>query len=375
MGGPLHGLKVIEMTGMGPGPLGGQLLADLGAEVTAIDRISGPRVKQDVNRRGKKSVSLNLKTPDGLDVARRLIAQADVLIEGFRPGVMEKLGLGPDRCCGENPRLIFGRITGWGQDGPLAQTAGHDINYLSLTGMLGAMGAQGEPPFPPLNLVADYGGGTMFLLLGILAALFERDRSGSGQVVDAAMIDGVSAFTGLLQMMRASGQWTDQRQSNILDGAAPYYRCYETLDGKYIAVGCIEPQFYAEFLRLAGLPADYAANQNDRSVWTERCREFEALFRGKTRASWMQIFEGSDACVSAVLEVHELGQHRHATARGMFIELDGVHQAAPAPRFDRTPPSMPSAPTAPGADADRVLSENGFSSSEIARLRQVGALA
>ena len=301
MSGALSGLKVVEMAGLGPCPLAGQLLADHGADVVVIDRASRKPDPRDVNHRGKRSVAVNLKSEAGVEVARKLIAQADVLIEGFRPGVMEKLGLGPEECLTLNPRLIYGRMTGWGQDGPLAHTAGHDLNYLSITGALHAMGRKGEPPVPPLNLAADYGGGTMFLLFGVLMALYERSSSGKGQVLDVAMSEGVPAMMGLLHSMLAQGFWSPQRDSNMLDGAAPYSRCYETKDAKFLSVGAIEPQFYAELVQLAGLPEADRSTQNDRGIWPDRAEAYAALFRTKTRDEWVKIFDGSDACVAPVL--------------------------------------------------------------------------
>mgnify|MGYP000743004712 CR=1 FL=1 len=275
MSGPLRGLKVVEMQGIGPAPLAGQFLADLGAEVTLITRASGKADPTDINNRGKRSVALNLKSPEGVEVALALIDRADILIEGFRPGVMERMGLGPDACLSRNPGLIYGRMTGWGQDGPLAQTAGHDINYLGLTGFLNAIGHADRAPAPPLNIGADYGGGTMFLLFGIMAALYERQGSGQGQVIDAAMVDGASALMALIHSMSAGGLWSERREANLLDGGAPFYRSYECADGKFIAVGPLEPQFFAELVRLADLPDDHRASQMDPRNWAERDVEYD----------------------------------------------------------------------------------------------------
>ena len=374
MAGPLDGLKIVEMAGLGPCPLAGQLLADLGAEVVVIDRKSAAADPTEVNRRGKHSVALNLKSPLGLDAARRLIGQADILIEGFRPGVMEKLGLGPSDCHEINPRLIIGRMTGWGQTGPLAMTAGHDINYLALSGALGAIGAADGPPVPPLNLVADYGGGTMFLIFGVLAALFERGKSGRGQVVDAAMVDGVPAMMGLIHQGLAQGWWRKGREGNMLDGGAPYYRCYVTKDGRALSVGPLEPQFFAERVELAGLPAAHCHDQTEPATWADRRALYAQVFARKTRDEWMEIFAGSDACVAPVLDWDEVEHHPQTAARGTFVRVGGVMQAAPAPRFDRTPAAAPAAPGAAGQDTDAILSALGYDAAELARLRDEGVL-
>lgn len=374
MAGPLDGLKLVEMAGLGPCPLAGQLMADLGATVVVIDRASAPADATDVNRRGKQSVALNLKSPDGLEAARRIIAQSDILIEGFRPGVMEKLGLGPAACHAINPGLIFGRMTGWGQDGPLAMTAGHDINYLSLSGALGAIGRADGPPVPPLNLAADYGGGSMFLIFGVLAALYERSRSGRGQVVDAAMVDGVPAMMGLIHQWLALGRWGQGREANLLDGGAPFYRCYATKDGRALSVGPLEPQFFAELVTLAGLPEAHRADQNDPATWPARRALYAQVFARKTRDEWMAIFEGTDACVAPVLDWDEVEHHPHNAARGTFLRVDGVMQAAPAPRFDRTPAAMPGVPGAPGQDADTVLTGLGYDAATLEAMRRTGAL-
>lgn len=374
MAGPLDGLKLVEMAGLGPCPLAGQLMADLGAEVVVIDRISAQAVASEINRRGKKSVALNLKSAEGRAAAMRLIARADILIEGFRPGVMEKLGLGPAECHAANPGLIFGRMTGWGQEGPLAMTAGHDINYLSLSGALGAIGRADAPPVPPLNLVADYGGGAMFLIFGVLAALYEKGRSGLGQVVDAAMVDGVPAMMGLLHQWQAQGQWRQGREGNLLDGGAPFYRCYATKDGRALSVGPLEPQFFAQLVALAGLPPEHCADQNNPATWPDRRALYAQVFARKTRDEWMDIFAGSDACVAPVLDWDEVEHHPHNAERGTFLRVQGVLQAAPAPRFDRTPAATPQPPTAPGADTEAVLSGLGYDSAALERLRADGAL-
>lgn len=372
--GPLAHLRIIEMAGLGPGPLAGQLLADLGADVIVIDRASGKANPADINRRNKRSVALNLKSDEGREAALKLIGKADALIEGFRPGVMEKLGLGPDICQGRNPGLVFARMTGWGQEGPLAQTAGHDINYLSLTGALAAMGPADRPPMPPLNLAADYGGGTMFLIFGILSALLERQVSGKGQVVDAAMVDGVPAMMGVFHMFYHTGHWDLEREHNMLDGGAPYYRCYETSDGKAISVGPIEPQFFAELCEKAGVEHVDPREQVNKDNWPRLNKAYEDVFRTKTRDEWAAIFDGSDACVAPVLTMDEAPDHPHMKARCIFVEQDGVMQAAPAPRFDRTPAGPLRSPSAPGADTASVLEEAGFTTGEISAMKKAGTL-
>jgi alpha-methylacyl-CoA racemase len=374
MSGPLISLRVVEFSGIGPGPLVGQLLADLGADVVTVDRRSAKADPADVNRRNKRSVALDLRKAEGLAAVRCMLAGADVLIEGFRPGVMERLGLGPDVCLSANPRLVYGRMTGWGQTGPLAHTAGHDINYLGITGALHAIGRPDEPPVPPLNLVADFGGGSMFLIFGILAALFERSKSGHGQVVDAAMVDGVSAMMGGLHGMLARGLWSEQRGRNLLDGGAPFYRTYRTADGKYISVGALEPQFFAELVHRAGLPEQQIEIRNDREQWPDMHTRYAEMFRMRTRGEWMALFEGSDACAGPVLTFTEAAEHPHNAARGTFFRQDGVLQAAPAPRFGRTPAAWPRPPGAPGADTHAVLKESGATDEEIRQWQAAGAL-
>lgn len=371
MSGPLTALTVVQFSGLGPAPLAGQLLADLGADVITIDRASAPADPTDINRRGKRSIALNLKSDAGLAAARALIARCDLLIEGFRPGVMERLGLGPKEC---PDSLIYGRMTGWGQDGPWSQAAGHDINYLALTGALHAMGPADQPPVPPLNLVADFGGGTMFLLLGLLSAVIERSLSGKGQVVDAAMVDGVPAMMGLLHGMQARGTWSAAREANWLDGAAPFYRCYECADGKYISVGALEPQFFAELVEKAGLPVPDLSSQNDTKHWPQHRAGFAAVFKRKTRAEWAAIFDRSDACVAPVLDFYEAPAHPLNDARGVFYRDQGVTQASPAPRFSRTAPAKPARPGAIGADTDAVLESLGYDADARARLRQDGGI-
>ncbi|WP_335748554.1 CaiB/BaiF CoA transferase family protein [Sulfitobacter sp.] len=361
MTGPLASLKIVEFSGLGPAPLAGQLLADLGAEVITVDRRAAPANPTDINRRGKKSVVLDLKSDTGLAAAQRLIAASEVLIEGFRPGVMERLGLGPNAC---PERLIYARMTGWGQDGPLAQTAGHDINYLALTGALHAMGNADRAPVPPLNLVADYGGGTMFLLLGILSAVIERGVSGKGQVVDAAMVDGVPAMMGLIHAMLAQGKWSEARGTNWLDGGAPFYRCYTCACGGYVSVGALEPQFHALLLENAGLPAEHQASQNETAHWPERHALYAKAFAQRRRDEWSETFAGSDACVAPVLTFSEAQFHPHMAERGTFITSGGVMQAAPAPRFSRSAAGAPNPPSAVGAETDAVLEGLGYSAAE-----------
>jgi alpha-methylacyl-CoA racemase len=373
--GPLHGIRIVEMAGLGPAPFAAQLLADLGADVIVVDRSSARADPTDLNRRSKRSIALNLKNADAIRACRRLIDGSDVLIEAFRPGVMERLGLGPEACLQSNPRLVYGRMTGWGQSGPWAPMAGHDINYISLSGALNAVGHRDRPPVPPLNLFGDYGGGTMFLIFGVLAALLERERSGKGQVVDAAMVDGLSAMMSVFYMFQARGQWSEQREANMLDGGAHFYRCYETRDGKAISVGAIEPQFYAELCEKAGLPHDPPAVQHDRAGWPDLSERFAAMFRQRTRDEWAAIFEGSDACAAPVLTIAESEEHPHLKARGVLFRGEGeVLQAAPAPRFGRTPAPDVKAPRGQGADSAEILAEAGFSEAEIAELTKAGAI-
>ncbi len=371
MAGPLAGLKVVEITGIGPCPLAGQLLADLGACVTVIDRKSGKADETDINRRGKKSIALNLKHPDGVAIAKQMINAADVLIEGFRPGVMEKLGLGPDDL---DDHLVYGRMTGWGQEGPLAHAAGHDINYLSLTGGLAAMGKHGEAPPVPLNFVADFGGGTMFLLLGIMSALYERQSSGKGQVIDAAMVDGVTAMMGLVHTMKARGQWTDRRETNWLDGGAPFYTTYKTSDGKFMSVGSLEPQFHALLTELAELPQEHNTSQMDVEKWPERQALYAKVFASKTRDQWIEIFEGTDACVAPILTMDEAAEHPHNVAREMFASKDSPLQSSQAPRFSRSQTGPVNKPDAPGGATKELLLELGFDAEKIESLQTSGAL-
>jgi len=354
-GGPLAGVKVIELGGIGPGPHAGMVLADLGADVVRVRRPGGltmPSEDRDLLHRGKRIVDLDVKTRP--DMLLELAAKADVLLDCFRPGTCERLGIGPDDCAAVNPRLIFARITGWGQDGPLAQTAGHDINYLSQTGALSALGYRDRPPMPPLNLVADFGGGSMLVLLGIVVALYERERSGKGQVVDAAMVDGVSLLAQMMWTMKSTGALRDERESFLLDGGAPFYRCYETSDGKYMAVGAIEPQFFAALLTGLGLSPDEVPGQLDIGSYQRMYDVFAERFASRTRDEWTQAFTGTDACVTPVLTWREAAAADHLQARSTVITVHGVEQAAPAPRFSRTPAGPVGPPPATTTPLDQI---------------------
>jgi alpha-methylacyl-CoA racemase len=361
--GPLGGVRVVEMAGIGPAPFATMVLADLGADVIRVDRpatgdpVPDPRL--DVVNRGKRSIVADLKSEEGHELALRLAAGADVFVEGFRPGVMERLGLGPDDCAAVNPRLVYGRMTGWGQDGPLAPRAGHDIDYIALTGALWAIGRAGEPPVPPLNLVGDYGGGAMFLVVGVLAALLERTRSGRGQVVDAAMVDGTAVLTTLFAAMRATGEWTDRRGANRIDGGAPYYAVYGCADGGFLAVGAIEQRFYRELVERTGFRAgrDHRFRQPQPEEWEEHRTEWAALFRTRARDEWAALLGGTDACAQPVLDWAEAPRHPHLAARETFTTLDGIVQPAPAPRFSRTPARVGRRPPRPGDHTGEILAE------------------
>jgi len=364
MPGPLVGLRVIELAGIGPGPHAAMLLGDLGADVIRVERPSGGKqilqlapTADDQMLRGRRSVMLDLKDPAGRETVLRLVERADVLIEGLRPGVIERLGVGPADCHARNPRLVYARMTGWGQDGPLADRAGHDITYIALTGALHAIGTAGGKPVPPLNLVGDFGGGSMFLVLGVLAALWERDRSGAGQVVDAAMVDGVSVLAQMFWSLRACGLWSDQRGTNLLDSGTPFYDTYACADGHYVAVGALEPQFYAALLEGLGLIGEDLPGQLDQAGWPVLRQRFTDVFATRSRDEWVAVFEGTDACVAPVLSFAEVSTHPHIAARGTVITVDGVPQAAPAPRFSRTRPERPAPPPKPGADTTDVLAD------------------
>lgn len=356
--GPLKGVKVVEFAGIGPGPFCCMLLSDMGADVVRVDRKGARPMAKDVTARGRRSVALDLKDPNDIAVALALIEKADVLIEGFRPGVMERLGLGPDEARARNRRLIYGRMTGWGQSGPLAHAAGHDLNYIALSGALHAMGRKDAPPSPPLNLVGDYGGGALYLAMGVCAALFETQRSGEGQVIDAAITDGTASLMGVMYGLRASGIWSDERDANLLDGGAPFYDVYPTADDKYVAIGSLEPQFYALLLEKLGLEDDpLFAAQMDRSQWPAMSAKIAAVVKTKTRDEWTALMEGTDVCFAPVLTMAEAPGHPHNAARGAFAEVAGVTQPAPAPRFSRTPAAIQGPAAAPGADTEKVLTE------------------
>ncbi|WP_026075807.1 CaiB/BaiF CoA transferase family protein [Noviherbaspirillum massiliense] len=388
MGGPLQGLKVVEIVGIGPGPFCAMMLADMGAEVIRIDQKPGPSARKagigtippefDVLARGRPSAALDLKNPAGKRAALDLISRADALIEGFRPGVMERLGLGPDACLKTNPKLVYGRMTGWGQGGTLAHAAGHDLNYVALSGMLHAIGRRGEPPPPPLNLVGDFGGGGLLLAFGMVCAMLEAQGSGKGQVVDAAMTDGSALLGTMMYGMKAAGMWTTRRESNLLDGAAHFYDCYACADGKFISIGAIEPQFYAQLLERIGIEDEGLLKQLQEQMnprrWPELKQALAAIFRKRTRDEWCALLEGSDACFAPVLDMDEAPQHPHNQARATFIDIAGVTQPAPAPRFSRTPAEKPEPASAPGADTERVLAAWGFNAERIAELRAAQAI-
>jgi alpha-methylacyl-CoA racemase len=371
--GPLQGIRVLEVGGIGPGPFAAMVLADLGADVVRIDRPAAVQsdlhAAGDLLARGRRSVVVDLKHPEGVDVVLALAESSDALIEGFRPGVAERLGVGPDVCLERNPRLVYGRMTGWGQDGPYAHRAGHDIDYIALAGALEPIGRPGQPPTPPLNLVGDFGGGGMLLALGIACALVERASSGKGQVIDAAIVDGTALLTTLFHSIPMG-----QTATGALDGSAPYYDVYECADGKHVAIGAVEPEFFAELRRVMGLDGPEWDAQRDRATWPDRKRELAALFRTRSRSEWCAVFEGADACFAPVLSLDEAPLHPHNVARGTFVEVDGVVQPGPAPRFSRTPGTLRRPPVVPGQDTAEVLAEFGFDVGELARLRAAGVV-
>ena len=369
--GPLTGIKVIEMAAIGPVPFCAMMLSDMGAEVIRIDRLSqkGSGSSANVLYRGRKSVAFDLKNSIALDSTLRLSDQADVILEGFRPGVMERLGLGPEVCLERNPKLIYGRMTGWGQSGPLSHAAGHDINYISIAGALGSMGYADRPPAPPLNLIGDFGGGAMYLLAGILAAIVERNSSGKGQVVDAAMTDGTASLLSPFYGLMAMGMWSTERYSNRLDGGAFYYGSYECSDGKYISLGSLEPQFYALLLEKCGITDETFKEQSDQEAWPIKREKIEALFKTKTQQEWCGILEGTDVCFAPVLNLKEAPDHPHNKTRQTFVKVQGVTQPAPAPRFSRTQGKIQSPAALTGENTEEVLSDWGFSDSEISNLK------
>jgi alpha-methylacyl-CoA racemase len=380
MTGPLAGLRIVEFAGIGPAPFCAMMLADNGAEIIRIDRPGAERADPGVAdhfwNRSRKSIAIDLKSEAGIDCARRLVASADGVIEGFRPGVMERLGLGPDVLLADNPKLTFGRMTGWGQDGPYAGMAGHDINYIAISGALHAIGRREDGPVPPLNLIGDMGGGGMLLAFGMVSALLHAQRTGQGQVVDCAMSEGAAALMVMMYSMQASGVWRDERGTNMLDGACHYYDAYETADGRHIAIGSIEPQFYNEMLSLLGLADDPAfREQNKRSAWPELKAKIAERFKTRTRDEWCAVFEGTDACFAPVMSLEEAPHHPHNRARGSFVEVKGKHQPAPVPRFLVSGAVAPSAMHSSDEVTGKILAEAGFGEDEIANLRAQGAVA
>lgn len=363
LAGPLAGLKVVELAGIGPGPYAAMLLADLGAEVIRVERpgspASGVDPMVDVLRRNRSSIVVDLRSPEGVDVVKRIARTADVLLEGFRPGVAERLGLGPEQLWEVNRRLVYGRMTGWGQDGPLAHAAGHDIGYIAITGALASVGRREGGPVPPVNFVGDFGGGSLFLAMGVLAAVWEADRSGQGQIVDAAIVDGAASLTSILHGLMASGRWKDERGTNFLDTGVPWYDTYGTADGRWMAVGALEPQFYAKFVEILDLPQNFA-DRSDPRRWPQLRTAIHNAFASRTQAEWTDIFEGTDACVAPVLSLTEAPDHPHLVARETFVDVGSVRQPAPAPRFSRTSPAVPTAPPVPGAHTVQILRDLGI---------------
>ncbi len=376
MAGPLNGLTVVEMAGIGPGPFCAMMLADLGADVIRIDRLAPGFLGGGgtIIDRGRRTIALDLKKPGATDIVLRLLDRADALLEGFRPGVMERLGLGPDECLARNPRLVYGRMTGWGQDGPLAQAAGHDLNYIAITGALHAMGHADRPPTPPLHLVGDMGGGAMMLAFGVLCGLLEAGRTGRGQVVDAAICDGASLLASAYHGKLQDGGWINQRQSNMLDGGAHFYGCYACADGKYVSIGAIEPQFYRLLLERCGIDDPDFQQQWERAQWPQLRAKLAGIIAGRTREQWCALLEGTDACFAPVLDFEEAPRHPHHVARNSFIETGGIVHPAPAPRLSRTPGQARAVPAA-GAHTEELLAELGLAPAEIQALRERGAIA
>jgi alpha-methylacyl-CoA racemase len=377
--GPLSDVRVIEIAGIGPGPFAAMLLSDLGADVVRVDRAQSVERGFDpgwleVLNRGRRSIGIDLKHPDGVETLLHMVEQADALMEGFRPGVAERLGIGPDACLARNPKLVYGRMTGWGQEGPYSQAAGHDINYISLAGALAHFGRAGGKPTPPMNIVGDFGGGGMLLAFGVVCAVLEARSSGEGQVVDAAMVDGSAALMAMTWGLRAMGVFEEKLGENVLDTGAPFYDTYETADGKFVSIGALEPQFYAELVERLGLSGEELPAQMDRSGWPKLRERFSEVFKSKTRDEWSAILEETDACFAPVLTMSEATDHPHIRARGTVVELDGVQQPAPAPRFSRTPGSIDRRAPQPGQHTDEALADWGFSPDELAKLRDAGAI-
>ncbi|WP_337185312.1 CaiB/BaiF CoA-transferase family protein [Phenylobacterium sp.] len=373
--GPLSGLKIVEFAGIGPGPFCGMLLSDLGADVVRIDRKGqGRGAPSDVTSRGRRSVALDLKTPEAVETCLKLMEKADAIIEGFRPGVMERLGLGPDVALKRNPRLVYGRMTGWGQTGPYAHAAGHDMNYIAITGALHAIGTQ-DKPVPPLNLVGDFGGGALYLAFGVLAGVIQARETGQGQVVDCAMSDGAASLMAMFYGFKGAGGWKEERRSNLLDGGAHFYDTYQCSDGKWVSIGSIEPQFYALLLEKTGIDDPDFQRQHDRSMWPDLREKLAAVIARKTRDEWTQIMGGTDVCFAPVLDLDEAPKHPHNVARQTFVEVAGVTQPAPAPRFSATPGAIQGPPPAIGAHDREALTDWGFSDAEIGALKSAGALA
>ena len=376
--GPLQGTRIVEISGIGPGPFAAMVLADMGADVIRVQRPGGGTFATgptDLLNRGKRCICVDLKQPEGVDVVLSLASRADGLVEGFRPGVTEKLGIGPEDCMTRNPKLVYGRMTGWGQDGPLSQEAGHDINYISLTGALHAMGRKGEKPAIPLNLVGDFGGGGLLMAFGMVCGLLEAKGSGRGQVVDAAMVDGAALLLASIYGAQQQGWWSEARGENLLDSGAPFYEVYETSDGRWVSIGSLEPQFYASLLERLGLAGEDLPAQMDATHWPAFKERLTATFKTKTRDEWCEVFEGSDACFAPVLSMSEAHQHPHNAARGTFVEANGARQPRPAPRFSRTEPTLGIGPAKVGEHTDEVLGEAGYDAAAIKRLRESGAVA
>ncbi|MGO9874466.1 MAG: CaiB/BaiF CoA transferase family protein [Acidimicrobiia bacterium] len=379
--GPLQGVKIVELAGIGPGPFAGMLLSDMGADIVRVDRAAQvnpgmfDRPNLEPLYRGRRSIGVDLKNPEGVELVLRLVEQADALVEGYRPGVTERLGLGPDVCLARNPKLVYGRMTGWGQDGPMAQAAGHDINYIALAGALAHFGRAGGKPTPPINVVGDFGGGGMFLAFGVVCGILEAQRSGQGQVLDAAMVDGSAVLMTMMWGLKQIGFWDETMGANVLDTGAPFYDTYETADGKFVSLGSLEPQFYAELIERLGLAGEELPAQMDRSGWDGLRDRFTALFKTKTRDEWDTVLAGSDACYAPVLTMSEATHNEHIVARNTIIERDGVPQPAPAPRFSRTVPQVQRSAPWPGQHTDEVLAAWGVDAHDVTKLRETGAIA